>query len=147
MGLLNNLFRKRSSTFKCAKCGLMHPKSEGIKVGGNILCKPCVTAHNDAKGEKRFVLFGEGDQFEGRTIELVINNNSEASIVDTGWWVVHRGASNAGQTELKLKTNYFANNSLESFIELLTNTYKKDFSHLKNKQDIIDMFPSSKQNL
>ena len=99
----------------------------------------CQTIQN--KVENRGIcLFHEGDQYQGTHIELRFENGGEISIVDTGWWPVHRGASNGGQRTKKLNSDYFIKNSIDDFVEFLTETYKKDFSEIKNRQDIIILF-------
>ena len=104
-----------------------------------MVCDGSKTTSNKAE-HKGICLFHEGDRNEGTHIELRFENNGEISIVDTGWWPAHRGASNGGQYTIKLDSDYFIKNSIGDFVKFLTGEFKKDFSHIKNREDIICLF-------
>ena len=153
---------KKASTpqlFTCARCG----KNLAIKyMHKNNVCVSCATAPNsqvyntsetNKNPTKCITLFHEGDQYQGNDIELRINSDGDITIVDTGWWPAHRGASNGGQCTTKLDADYFTKNTVDDFIVFLKNNYKlakdfnQDFSALKNRDDIKALFENNNKTV
>ena len=139
-------------TFICSKCGKELKKKYLHKNNTCITCVTTSSINNVPKKQENapnrtICLFHEGDQYQGTHIELTIKNDNEICIQDTGWWPVHRGASNGGCITTNLDADYFQKNTIDDFIAFLSSEKKQDFSHLKNRADINALFRKKNERI